>query len=193
MLPILPRSLSPRKQAKTNIIHRNSTISSNPDVFQLISRDATYTPSQSIPAQAGKNKHNTSELNNFFQSRCISINFPRCYLLSLVAYPRASRQNKQNTSESDNLWQSRCIPINFPRIYLLAFVVYSRASQPQFNFPRIYLHPLVAYSRASRQKNNSYTNFTLSAPKRALRASASALPLTVILRGSSFLSLPSTM
>ncbi|WP_420325238.1 hypothetical protein [Lacrimispora saccharolytica] len=37
-----------------NIIHRNPTISSNPDVFQLISRDATYTPSQSIPAQADK-------------------------------------------------------------------------------------------------------------------------------------------
>ena len=28
-----------------NKIHRNSTISPNPDVFQLISRDATYTPS----------------------------------------------------------------------------------------------------------------------------------------------------
>ena len=79
---------------------------------------------------------------------------------------------KQNTSESNNFFQSRCIPINFPRIYL---------------------HPLADYSRASRQKNNSYTNFTLSAPKRALRASASALPLTGILRGSSFLSLPSTM
>ena len=100
---------------------------------------------------------------------------------------------KQNTSELNNFSQSRCIPINFPRIYLLAFAAYSRASQPQLNFPRIYLHPLADYSRASRQKNNSYTNFTLSAPKRALRASASALPLTVILRGSSFLSLPSTM
>ncbi len=100
---------------------------------------------------------------------------------------------KQNTSEFSNLRQSRCIPINFPRCYLYSLVVYSRANQPQFYFPRIYLHPLEAYPRASRQKNNSYTNFTLSAPKRALRASASALPLTVILRGSSFLSLPSTM
>ena len=126
-----------------NKLHRNPANYGNPDVFQLISRDATYTPSQSIPAQAGKNKQNTSESNNFFQSRCI--------------------------------------PINFPRIYLLALAVYSRASQPHL------------ISRASRQKNNSYTNFTLSAPKRALRASASALPLTVILRGSSFLSLPSTM
>ena len=100
---------------------------------------------------------------------------------------------KQNTSEFRVFIQSRCISINFPRIYPLALAAYSRASQPQFNFPRLYLHPLVVYSRASRQKNNSYTNFTLSAPKRALRASASALPLTVILRGSSFLSLPSTM
>ncbi len=79
---------------------------------------------------------------------------------------------KQNTSEFNYLWQSRCIPINFPRCYL---------------------YSLAVFPRASRQKNNSYTNFTLSAPKRALRASASALPLTVILRGSSFLSLPSTM
>ena len=126
-------------------------------------------------------KQNTSEIQVFFQSRCISINFPRFYPFSLAAYSRASRQNKQNTSESGNLWQSRCIPINFPRIYLLALAAYSRASQPHL------------ISRASRQKNNSYTNFTLSAPKRALRASASALPLTVILRGSSFLSLPSTM
>ena len=34
-----------------NKIHRNSTIYGNPDAFQLISRDATYTPSQHIPAQ----------------------------------------------------------------------------------------------------------------------------------------------
>ena len=33
-----------------NKIHRNSTISSNPDVFLLISRDYTCLPSQSIPA-----------------------------------------------------------------------------------------------------------------------------------------------
>ena len=38
---------SRKKQTK---IHRNSTISSNPDVFLLISRDYTYLPSQSIPA-----------------------------------------------------------------------------------------------------------------------------------------------
>ena len=77
-----------------NKIHRNSTISSNPDVSQLISREYTYSPSQSIPARAGKNKQNTSEFNNFFQSRCISINFPRCYLYSLAVYPRASRQKQ---------------------------------------------------------------------------------------------------
>ena len=33
-----------------NKIHRNSVIHSNPDVFILISRDYTYSPSQSIPA-----------------------------------------------------------------------------------------------------------------------------------------------
>ena len=54
MLPTISRSILPRKQVKTNKIHRNSAIYTNPDVFQLISRDATYTPSQSIPAQAGK-------------------------------------------------------------------------------------------------------------------------------------------
>ena len=45
-------------------IHRNSTIHTNPDVFQLISREYTYTPSQHTPAQAGKNKQNTSEFGN---------------------------------------------------------------------------------------------------------------------------------
>ena len=38
--------------SKSNI-HRKSKFSSNPDVSQIISRDATYTPSQYIPAQAG--------------------------------------------------------------------------------------------------------------------------------------------
>ena len=71
----------------------------------------------------------TSETQVFFKSRCIPINFPRCYLLSLVAYPRASRQKKQNTSEFNNLWQSRCIPINFPRCYLYSLAVYPRASR----------------------------------------------------------------
>ena len=47
-----------------NKIHRNSTISSNPDVFQLISREYTCIPSQHTPAQAGKNKQNTSEFSN---------------------------------------------------------------------------------------------------------------------------------
>ena len=35
MLPTISRSISPRKQAKTNQIHRNSTIYRNPDVFQF--------------------------------------------------------------------------------------------------------------------------------------------------------------
>ena len=37
-----------------NKIHRKSKFSSNPDVFQLISRDSTRSPSQHTPAQAGK-------------------------------------------------------------------------------------------------------------------------------------------
>ena len=45
-------------------IHRKSKFSSNPDVSQLISRDATCSLSMSIPAQAGKNKQNTSEFGN---------------------------------------------------------------------------------------------------------------------------------
>ena len=116
-------------------------------------------------------KQNTSEIQVFFQSRCISINFPRIFLFALATYSRASQPQ-----------------FNFPRIYLLAFAVYSRASQPHLisreytyipsqyipaqagknkqntseiqvffqsrcipiNIPRIYLHPFAAYSRASR-------------------------------------------
>ena len=47
-------------------IHRKSKFSSNPDVSQLISRDATCSLSMSIPAQAGKNKQNTSEFDNSY-------------------------------------------------------------------------------------------------------------------------------
>ena len=39
-------------------------------------------------------KQNTSETQVFFKSRCISINFPRCYSFSLAAYSRASRQKQ---------------------------------------------------------------------------------------------------
>ena len=35
-------------------------------------------------------KQNTSEFNNFFQSRCIHINFTRLYLPSLAVYPRVT-------------------------------------------------------------------------------------------------------
>ena len=47
-----------------NKIHRSSTIHIHPDVYQLISRDSTRFPLQRIPAQAGKNKQNTSEFIN---------------------------------------------------------------------------------------------------------------------------------
>ena len=40
-----------------NKIHRNSRFSSNPDVFQLISRDSTRFSSKCIPAQADFNKN----------------------------------------------------------------------------------------------------------------------------------------
>ena len=56
-------------------------------------------------------KQNTSEFRVFIQSRCISINFPRIYLLSLATYSRANQPH-----------------FNFPRIYLLSLAVYSRAS-----------------------------------------------------------------
>ena len=61
-------------------------------------------------------KQNTSELNNFSQSRCISINFPRCYLYSLVVYSRASQPQ-----------------FYFPRIYLHPLADYSRASRPHYD------------------------------------------------------------
>ena len=119
--------------SKSNI-HRKPRFSFNPDVPKLISRDSTRFLSKCIPAQAGKNKQNTSEFDYLWQSRCIII---------------------QHTSETQFFFKSRCISINFPRCYLLSLVVYSRASQPHFNFPRIYLHPLAAYSRASHPYFNS--------------------------------------
>ena len=81
---------------RQNKIHRNSVIHSNPDVSQLISREYTYSPSQSIPARAGKNKQNTSEFRVFIQSRCISDNFPRIYLHTLVVYSRAGQPQEWN-------------------------------------------------------------------------------------------------
>ena len=60
-----------------NIIHRNSKFSFNPDVSQLISREYTYILSKHTPAQAGKNKQNTSEFQVFIQSRCIASHLSR--------------------------------------------------------------------------------------------------------------------
>ena len=62
---------------------------------------------------------NTSKIQVIIQSRCIHINFPRFYLLSLAAYSRASQ-----------------LQINFPRLYLHPLTAYSRANQPHFNTPR---------------------------------------------------------
>ena len=66
-----------------NKIHRNSGFSSNPDVFQLISRDSTRFSSKCIPAQAdfNKNIHRNDQksghpdvftANNHSTARCIS-------------------------------------------------------------------------------------------------------------------------
>ena len=72
-----------------NKIHRNSAIHSHPDVSHLISREYSYIPSKHTPAQAGKTKQNTSEIQVFFQSRCIHINFPRfCFHPSRSLFPR---------------------------------------------------------------------------------------------------------
>ena len=76
-------------------------------------------------------KQNTSEFRVFIQSRCISINFPRIYPLSLAVYPRASRKKQ---AKYIGIHQLMAIPMysnNFPRIYLHPLVVYSRAGQPQ--------------------------------------------------------------
>ena len=52
-----------------NKIHRNSRFSSNPDVFQLISRDYTYISSQRTPAQI--NLTLISRDSTRFSSKCI--------------------------------------------------------------------------------------------------------------------------
>ena len=76
-------------------------------------------------------KQNTSEFRVFIQSRCISINFPRFYPLSLAVYSRASRKKQ---AKYIGIHQLMAIPMysnNFPRMYLHPLVVYSRAGQPQ--------------------------------------------------------------
>ena len=83
-------------------IHRNSPIHTNPDVFQLISREYTLIPSKVIPAQAGKTKQNTSEFDNSYQSRCIQL-ISREYTCSLSQpTPAQAGKTKQNTSEFSN-------------------------------------------------------------------------------------------
>ena len=59
---------------------------------------------------------NTSEFKVYSQSRCISINFPRIYLLSLAVYPRANQPH-----------------FNFPRCCLYSLVGYSRASGDHYD------------------------------------------------------------
>ena len=75
---------------------------------------------------------NTSELQVFIQSRCIPINFPRCYLHPHAVYSRASQPH-----------------FNFPRLYFHPLAAYPRANQPHLNFPRLYSHSLATYSRAN--------------------------------------------
>ena len=74
-----------------NKIHRSSTIHIHPDVYQLISRDSTRFPLQRIPAQAGKNKQNTSEFINF--------NSPTKYVYVLNYHYQCSGCNKDATDQ----------------------------------------------------------------------------------------------
>ena len=72
MLLVFSRSILPRKQAKTNKIHRNSAIYSHPDVSKSsIHRKPRFSSNPDV----------------------FHINFPRFYLSSLAAYSRASRSH----------------------------------------------------------------------------------------------------
>ena len=85
--------------------------------------------------------HNTSEFRVFIQSRCIPINFPRLYLLSLAAYSRANQPH-----------------FNFPRLYLLSLAAYSRANQPHIT----QRGPYIMYSPRCRTPNKTITQNIIS-------------------------------
>ena len=71
-----------------NKIHRDSSIHSNPDVSQIISREYTYTPSQDTPAQADFNTkihRNSTNYSNPDVFQLISRDYTR--FPSNILYP----------------------------------------------------------------------------------------------------------
>ena len=51
-IPAFPRSVSPRKRAKTNKIHRNSTNNGHPDVFKKIPANIPTSPRSLLPRRS---------------------------------------------------------------------------------------------------------------------------------------------
>ena len=84
---------------------------------------------------------NTSEFRVFIQSRCISINFPRCCLYSLVVYSRANQPH-----------------FNFPRLYFHPLAAYPRANQPHITQRELY----IMYSSRCRTPNKTITQNIIS-------------------------------
>ena len=74
------RILCPSRCTKVQYQVKNTSGWANIGRFRCIASNRQISP-----------KQNTSEFSNFIQSRCISINFPRFYSLSLTVYPRASQ------------------------------------------------------------------------------------------------------
>ena len=70
----------PSRCTKVQYQVKNTSGWANIGLFRCIASNRQISP-----------KQNTSEFSNFIQSRCISINFPRFYSLSLTVYPRASQ------------------------------------------------------------------------------------------------------
>ena len=78
-------------------IHRSSGFSSNPDVSQLISRDATYIPFAAY-SRASQPHFNFPRIYShpfavYPRANQPHFNFPRCCLYSLVGYSRASEDH----------------------------------------------------------------------------------------------------
>ena len=84
---------------------------------------------------------NTSEFRVFIQSRCISINFPRCYSHPFAAYSRANQPH-----------------LNFPRLYFHPLAVYPRANQPHITQRGLY----IMYSPRCRTPNKTITQNIIS-------------------------------
>ena len=73
------RILCPSRCTEVQYQVKNTSGWANIGLFRCIASNRQISP-----------KQNTSEFNNFIQSRCILINFTRLYLPSLAVYPRVT-------------------------------------------------------------------------------------------------------